>query len=61
MHSKTWLLWLLGSVLTIGRIAHAYGVIKTYGPSPARAIGFFMTWFVYAVGASACVYYSLNL
>jgi hypothetical protein len=54
---QTWLLWLLGSALTFGRIAHAWGVITTYGPSPGRAIGFFLTWLVYLVGASACVYY----
>lgn len=57
MHSQTWLVWLLGSTLTVSRIAHAWGLIKTYGPSPGRAIGFFGTWFVYLVGASACVYY----
>ena len=56
---QNWLVWLLGSTLTIGRIAHAYGLIKTYGPSPGRAIGFFMTWFVYEVGAGACIYFGL--
>jgi len=57
MNSPIWLLWFLGSALTVGRIAHAWGVIKTYGPSPGRAIGFFLTWLVYLVGAGACVYY----
>jgi len=60
MHSQTWLLWLLGVNLTVARIAHAYGVIQTYGPSPGRAIGFFLTWFVYLVGASACIYYGFD-
>ena len=55
--SPAWLLWFLGSVLTIARIAHAWGVIKTYGPSPFRAVGFFLTWFVYLLGAGACIYY----
>ncbi|MBD1841903.1 MAPEG family protein [Cyanobacteria bacterium FACHB-63] len=50
-------LWLLGGSLTVGRIAHAWGLIKTYGPSPGRAIGFFLTWFTYLVGAGACIYY----
>ncbi|MCP6757642.1 MAG: MAPEG family protein [Fischerella sp. CENA71] len=59
MNSQTGLLWLLGSTLTIARIAHAWGVIKTYGPSPGRALGFFLTWFVYLVGAGACVYYGV--
>ena len=57
MNSQTWLLLLLGSALTVGRVAHAWGVIKTYGPSPGRAVGFFLTWFVYLVGAGACMYY----
>jgi uncharacterized membrane protein YecN with MAPEG domain len=56
MHCSTGLLWLLGIALTVGRIAHAWGLIKTYGSSPGRAIGFFLTWFVYLVGAGACVY-----
>jgi hypothetical protein len=58
MHSPSGLLWLLGSALTIGRVTHAWGLIITYGPSPMRAVGFFLTWFVYIVGAGACIYYS---
>lgn len=58
--SQTWLVWLLASTLTVARIAHAWGLINTYGPSPARAIGFFGTWFVYIVGSIACIYYSLQ-
>lgn len=57
MRSPSSLIWLLGSSLTIARIAHAWGLIKTYGPSTGRAFGFFLTWFVYLVGASACIYY----
>ncbi len=57
MQAGTGLLWLLGSALTVGRVAHAWGVIKTYGPSPGRAIGFFLTWLVYLAGAGACMYY----
>ena len=58
-HSQAWLLWLLGIAFTVGRIAHAWGLISTYGPSPTRAAGFFLTWFVYIVGAGACVYYGV--
>ncbi|BAZ11168.1 hypothetical protein NIES4071_29940 [Calothrix sp. NIES-4071] len=61
MHSNTWLLWLLGVSLTVARIAHAWGLINTYGPSPGRAIGFFLTWFVYIVGSLACIYYSFTI
>ena len=57
--SPAWLLWLLGILLTIARIAHAWGVIKTYGPSPNRAVGFFLTGLVYLLGAGACLYYGL--
>jgi uncharacterized protein len=59
MNSSPWILWLTGSGLTIGRVAHAWGLIATYGPSPGRAVGFFLTWFVYIVGASACIYYGI--
>ena len=47
MQAQVWLLWFLGSLLTFARIIHALGVIKTYGALPGRAIGFFITWFVY--------------
>lgn len=60
MQAQPWLLWLLGTALTVGRIAHARGLIQTYGPSPGRAIGFFLTWFVYLVGAGACVYFGIS-
>ncbi len=60
MHSPNWLIWLQGGVLTVARIAHAWGLIKTYGPSPGRATGFFLTWFVYIVGSLACVYYGVK-
>lgn len=59
MHSESWLLWLLGGALTIARIAHAWGLIQTYGPSPGRAIGYFLTVLVYLIGAGACVYQSI--
>ncbi len=60
MRSPNWLLWLLAATLTVGRIVYAWGVINTYGPSIGRAIGFFATWFVYIIGASACVYYGFR-
>ena len=53
------LLWLLGIVLTFARIAHAWGVITIYGPSPLRATGFFLTWIVYLLGTGACLYYGI--
>lgn len=58
--APAWLLWLMGILLTLARIAHASGVIATYGPSPFRAIGFFLTWLVYLLGAGACLYYGVT-
>lgn len=60
MQSPLWLVWLLGGTLTVGRVIYAYGVITKYGPSVGRAIGFFATWFVYAIGSLACIYYSFR-
>ncbi len=60
MQAPTWLLWLLGSSLTIARIAHAYGLITKYGPSISRATGFFLTWFVYIIGSAACLYFGFT-
>ena len=60
MQASYWMLWLLGSGLTIGRIAHAWGLITTYGPSTGRAVGFFLTWFVYLVSACLCLYYGVS-
>lgn len=59
MQAQPWLVWLLGTTLTLARIIYAWGVIRTYGPSIGRAIGFFGTWFVYVVGSLACIYYGL--
>lgn len=60
MSSPSWLLWLLGSILAVARIIYAWGIIETYGPSIKRAIGFFSTWFVYIIGAIACIYFGLK-
>ncbi len=59
MGSSPWILWSLGSALTVSRVAHAWGLTMTYGPSPGRAVGFFLTSWVYIVGASACIYYGI--
>ncbi len=56
MSSPPWFLGVMGSALTVGRIAHAWGLIKTYGPSPGRAFGFVLTGCVYICGATACLY-----
>ena len=53
-------IWLLGIVLTISRITHAYGLIVTYGPSINRAIGYFGTLFVYFIGGITCFQLAWN-
>lgn len=60
MQAQSGLIWLLGGALTIARIAHAYGLITQYGPSISRATGFFLTWFVYIIGSTACLYYGFQ-
>lgn len=60
MQAFNGLLWMLGTLLMLARISHAWGLIHTYGPSPGRAIGFFGTWLVYLIGSLACLYYSVQ-
>jgi uncharacterized protein len=60
MQAPAFLIYGLGSALTVGRVVHAWGLIAIYGPSPSRAIGFFLNWFVYVLGAGACVYYGIS-
>lgn len=55
MQAPSPLIWGLGMTYSVGRMAHAYGVIVTYGPSPGRAIGFGLTLLVYVMGAGACL------
>ena len=60
MNATSVLIWFLGACLIIARIAHASGLIKIYGPSPGRAFGFFLTWFVYLIGSAACLFYGIK-
>ncbi|MEO0839027.1 MAG: MAPEG family protein [Cyanobacteria bacterium J06643_5] len=60
MNATSVLIWFLETCLIIARIAHAWGLIKTYGPSPGRAFGFFLTWFVYLIGSGACFFYGIK-
>lgn len=55
------LLWGVGLVYSVGRVAHARGVILTYGPYPGRALGFFLTMLVYLIGAGFCLYLGIDL
>ena len=60
MNAASVLIWILASCLTIARIAHPWGLIKVYGPSPGRAFGFFLIWFVYLIGSGACLFYGIK-
>lgn len=60
MNATSVIIWFLGACLIIARIAHAWGLIKIYGPSPGRAFGFFLTWFVYFIGSAACIFYCIK-
>ncbi len=59
MTAPPWLLHGLGAALTLGRVAHAFGLAGTSGPSPGRLTGTCLTWLVYLAGALACLYYGL--
>jgi uncharacterized membrane protein YecN with MAPEG domain len=41
MKAHVWLVWLLGGTLTVARIAHAYGLIRKYGPFYRASNGIF--------------------
>lgn len=60
MQAPSGLIWSLGTLFFLARFAHAIGLITTYGPSIARAIGFFATWIVYLLGSFACLYFGLQ-
>lgn len=41
---------ILGSALTLARLAHAFGLSRSIGASPARFLGTLVTWVVILVG-----------
>lgn len=41
---------ILGSALTLARLAHAFGLSRSTGTSPARFLGTLVTWLVILVG-----------
>jgi uncharacterized membrane protein YecN with MAPEG domain len=59
MAAPLWLLHGLGVALTLGRVAHAYGLGRSSGPSPGSIAGTCVTWLVYLAGALGCLYYGL--
>lgn len=49
----------IGSLLLIGRIAHAVGLSNSAGPSIGRTAGMIATWLAYVFLAVALLFYSI--
>jgi len=47
-----WVVHTLGLVLTVGRVAHGYGLSRSSGTSPGRALGVLCTWVMILVAAA---------
>lgn len=58
--AATPLLWGLGAVLTVARLAHPLAMYRDTGPSPARVVGAVGSLAVVVVAALACLYYALG-
>ena len=52
-------LHLAGAVLTIGRIAHGWGLSTSPGATPGRLLGILATWVVILGLALGCIYMAL--
>lgn len=50
------ILYILGGVLTLGRLVHAYGLSKTLAPNAFRAGGTSATWLVIGAGSLIGLY-----
>lgn len=53
-------LHLLGGMLTVGRIAHGWGLSRHGGRSPGRAAGILLTWATFVLGALAALWYAVT-
>ncbi|MDX2167953.1 MAG: MAPEG family protein [Deltaproteobacteria bacterium] len=51
-----WLVHVLGIMLTVGRVAHGYGLSQSKGTSPGRAIGMLGTWLAILIAAGLCLW-----
>lgn len=50
----------LGGMLTVGRLAHAYGLSLSRGRSTGRILGVLLTWATFIAGALGCIWYAVN-
>jgi len=49
----------IGLLLLAGRVAHAWGLSRSSGASPARALGVLATWLAYIAAAVALIFYAV--
>ncbi len=56
-----WIVHGLGVALIVGRICHAYGLMREPGLSAGRSIGTALTWLVLVVGAALAIVGSFNV
>ena len=49
----------LGATFFVGRLAHAFGLSRSGGQSPGRALGVVLTWVVYLVAAGLLLFSAL--
>lgn len=58
--APAWLLWALGALLTLARLAHPYAIYRQTGPTVFRAIGAVGSGLAIGIAALACLYYGLG-
>lgn len=58
--APAWLLWSLGGLLTVARLAHPIAIYKHTGPTLFRGIGAIGSTAVIVIAALACLYYGLG-
>ena len=60
MGAGTLLIHALGLAFTLGRFAHAWGLLSRDGPSPGRLIGMALTWLSMLVAALALLWMAIS-
>ena len=56
--APTLLVHVIGLMLLAGRVAHAWGLSRSGGASPPRALGVLATWLAYLVAAVTLIFYA---
>lgn len=60
MGASVLLIHALGLAFTLGRFAHAWGLLTREGPSPGRIIGMLLTWVSMLVAAFALLWMAVT-